>query len=173
MMCQDSVVYRYRPCIIGCKITKNIGYRYSTKSGNRYNSKISQMDAAKIISNVVGKSERTVRGWRATCLVNNGTFPDSQWGKFERSGVLWQNEDLNKQVTKYVRENNGVKGKPNMALCSFCKWVNEDLFQNIVLDPGFPRKIGLETGRKWLHKLGFTKLTATKGTYVDGHEREV
>ena len=60
--------------------------------------------------------------------------------------MLWQNEDLNKQVTKYVRENNGVKGKPNMTLCSFCKWVNEDLFQNTVLDPGFPRKIGLETG---------------------------
>ena len=30
------------------------------------------MDAAKIISIITGKSERTVRGWRATFLVNDG-----------------------------------------------------------------------------------------------------
>ena len=55
--------------------------------------------------------------------------------------MLWQNEVLNKQVTKYVRENNVVKGKPNMTFCSFCKWVNEDLFQNNVLDPGFLERL--------------------------------
>ena len=130
------------------------------------------MDAAKIISIITGKSERTVRGWRATFLVNDGTFPESLIGKYKRNGVLWQNEDLNKQATKYVRENNSVKGKPNMTLYSFCHWVNDSLLQSCVLEPGIPRKIGLETARTWLHELGFSKITAKKGTYVDGHERE-
>ena len=74
------------------------------------------------------------------------------------------------KFTKYIRENNGVKGKPNITLCTFCKWVNESLLQNNVLDPGFPRNIVLETVQKWLHQLGFTKLTAKKGNYV--HEVE-
>jgi len=78
------------------------------------------MDAAKIISIITGKSERTVRGWRATFLVNDGTFPESLIGKYKRNGVLWQNEDLNKQATKYARGNNSVKDKPNMTLHSFC-----------------------------------------------------
>ena len=66
--------------------------------------KLSQMDAAKMIANIKGKGERTIHGWRVTFLVTNGTFPDSQWGKFERSGVLWQNEDLNKQVIEKIME---------------------------------------------------------------------
>ncbi len=37
--------------------------------------------------------------------------------------------------------------------------------------PGFPRKISVETGRKWLDTLGFTVLQANKGAYFDGHER--
>ena len=68
------------------------------------------VNAAKTITRLTGKSEQTIRGWRATFLVNSGRFPDTQAGKYHRSGVLWQNEKLNKQATKYVRENNGVKG---------------------------------------------------------------
>ena len=134
--------------------------------------KMGVVDAAKIISIATGKSERTIRGWRATFLVNDGTFPESLTGKYIRSGVLWQNENLNKQATKYVRENNAVKGKPNMTLYTFCHWVNETLLQNSVLVPGYPRRIGLETARKWLHELGFSKISVKKGTYIDGHERE-
>ena len=59
-----------------------------------------------------------------------------------------------------------------MTLYTFCQWVNETLLQNSVLEPAFPRKIGLETAHTWLHKLGFSKITTKKGTYVDGHERE-
>ena len=60
-----------------------------------------------------------------------------------------------------------------MTLYTFCQWVNENLLQNCVLEPGFPRKIGLETARTWLRELGFSKITAKKGTYVDGHEIDV
>jgi hypothetical protein len=53
----------------------------------------------------------------------------------------------------------------------FCKWVNEVLLPNEVLDPGFPRSVSIETSRKWLHFLGFSMKGHKKGTYVDGHER--
>ena len=50
--------------------------------------------------------------------------------------------------------------------------MNETLLPNSTLEPGFPRKIGLETARKWLHHLGFEVLTANKGIFIDGHERD-
>jgi len=31
------------------------------------------------------------------------------------------------------------------------------------LEPGFPRKISVETARHWLHELGFEVLTVKKG----------
>ena len=49
-----------------------------------------------------------------------------------------------------------------MTLYTFCQWVNETLLQNSVLEPGFPQNIALETARTWLHKLGFSKITAKK-----------
>ncbi len=94
-------------------------------------------------------------------------------GKYQRDGVLWHNEELNKIATKYmyVRENTVVKGKPNMTAVSFCHWVNGHLLATQVLEPGYPRKVSLETAHKWLMELGFTVLEHKKGTYVDGHER--
>ena len=128
-------------------------------------------EAAKLIGNVIGKSDRTVREWRATFIANEGEFPDTMQGKYQREGVLWHNEELNKIATRYIRENTCVKGRPNMTASSFCKWVNEILLPNHVLTPGYPRHIAIETGRKWLHELGFQILDHKKGTYVDGHER--
>ena len=48
--------------------------------------------------------------------------------------------------------------------------MNETLLPNETLEPGFPRKVAMETARKWMHELGFVVLTAKKGSYVDGHE---
>ena len=62
----------------------------------------------------------------------------------------------------YVRANACVKGHPNMTSIDFCRWVNETLLANSTLEPGFPRKICLETACKWLHHLGFEVLTAKK-----------
>ena len=41
--------------------------------------------------------------------------------------MLWQSEEMNKLVTRYVRENRVVKGRPNMNLQSFASWVNQSL----------------------------------------------
>ena len=120
---------------------------------------------------MVKKSDRSVRRWRSGLIENGGVLPESQQGRYQRSGVLWQNEELNKNATEYVRENAAVKGRPNLTTVDFCKWVNESLLPNNTLEPGFPRKIGLETARLWLHHLGFEVLTVRKGIFIDGHER--
>ena len=130
-------------------------------------------DAAKVIAQVIGRCDRTVRQWRKDIITNNGSFPDSLHvqGKYQREGVLWQNEELNRLATNYIRENAITKGKPSLTNGKFCKWVNEVLLPNQVLDPGFPRSVSIESSRKWLHFLGFSKRGHQKGTYVDGHER--
>ena len=48
--------------------------------------------------------------------------------------------------------------------------MNDQLLPNETLEPGFPRKVGLETARQWMHKIGFEVLIAKKGSFVDGHE---
>lgn len=121
-------------------------------------------DAAKVIAQVIGRCDRTVRQWRKDFITNNGSFPDSLQGKYQREGVLWQNEELNRLATNYVRENAVTKGKPNLTNGKFCKWVNEVLLPNQVLDPGFPRSVSIETSRKWLHFLGFSMRGHQKGT---------
>ena len=40
------------------------------------------------------------------------------------------------------------------------------------LEPGFSRKIGTETARKWMNELGFAAMHKKKGTFVNGHEQE-
>ena len=59
-----------------------------------------------------------------------------------------------------------------MTSMDFCKWVNQSLLPNSTLEPGYPRKVSVETAHKWLHQLGFEVLSAKKGIFIDGHERE-
>ena len=64
------------------------------------------------------------------------------------------------------------KGKPNLTASHFCQWVNDDLLPNETLKPGFPRKVSVETSRKWMVKLGLSVVRKKKGTYVDDHEHD-
>ena len=137
---------------------------------NRF--KISVTEASKLIGETVKKSGRTVREYRSVFIENNYSFPDTLQGKYQRKGVLWQNEKLNKYASKFVRENAAVKGRPNMTASSFCQWVNESLLPNEGLEPGYPRRVSVDTARKWLHELGCSVLDQKKGVYIDGHERE-
>ena len=127
--------------------------------------------AAEYAAILIGKSDRTVRQWRAD-FHENQTIPDSQQGRYQRSGVLWSSEALNTKATRYARENANVKGRPNLTTHSFCRWVNDELLPNEILEPGFPRKVSVETARRWLHELGFEPLCSGKGMFFDGHERE-
>ena len=131
----------------------------------------SASNAAEYAAIMLGKSDRTVRQWKAD-FIETGDIPDSQQGRHQRNGVLWSSEELNKKALKYVRENSNVKGMPNLTVSSFCFWLNNELLPNSCLEPGFPRNVSIETARKWLHQLGFEVLSSSKGLYFDGHERE-
>ena len=128
--------------------------------------------AAETTGKILKKSDKTIRRWRTDLVANNGTFSESKQGRYQRSGVLLSNEELSSLASEYVCANSAVKRKPNMTILEFCKWVNKSLPPNSTIEPGFPRKIGVETARKWLHETGFEVLTARKGIFIDGHERE-
>ena len=96
-------------------------------------------------------------------LSNTNNFPDSLQGRYQRRGVLWHNERLNKCVKQFARENASVKEQPNMTARSFCQYVNEELPPNEPLEPGFLRRVSVKTSRKWLHELGFHVLDQKKG----------
>ena len=118
---------------------------------------------------MLGKSDHTIRQWH-TDFLQNGEIPENMQGKY-RSGIIWSSEELNQLTTKYIQENSNIKGQPNFSSSSFCSWMNEDLLPNVCLEPGFPRKISIETARLWMHHLEFEVLSAKKGLYFDGHER--
>ena len=132
---------------------------------------LGETKAAELAGIMISKSDKAVREWRAH-FYTNGEIPESKQGRYQRSGILWTNEDLNRKATRYIRENANVKGQPNLTVSTFCQWVNNDLLPNETLEPGFPRKIAVETARKWMHELGFEVVLKKKGTFVDGHERE-
>ena len=69
-------------------------------------------------------------------------------GQYQRIGVLWKNEDINNKASRYICDNAAVKGKPNLTAGKFCEWVNDELLPNETLEPGFPRKVSVQTGRR-------------------------
>ena len=132
---------------------------------------LGETKAAELAGLMIGKSDRTVREWKTHFLENNGEIPEGKQGRYQRTSVMWGSEDLNKKAARFIRENANVKGKPNLTVGTFCQWVNDDLLPNETLEPGFPRKIAVETARGWMHELGFYVVLKKKGTFVDGHER--
>ena len=40
---------------------------------------------------------------------------------------------------------------------------DNELLPKSVLDPGYPRRVSVETAQKWLHDLGFDVLQMSKG----------
>ena len=101
--------------------------------------------AAEYAASMMKKSDWTVRRWRSALIDNDGVLPESEQERYQRSGVLWQNEELNKKAVEYVQDNISVKGRPNLTTVTFCQWVNECFLPNCTLEPGFPRNISLET----------------------------
>ena len=126
--------------------------------------------AAEHAGEMVGQSDKSVREWRKKFL-EEGEVPESKQGKYQRSGVLWSDEALNRKAARHIHENASVKGQPNLTVSQFCQWVNDDLLPNETLEPGFFRKISIETAQSGWSELGFS-VVRKKGTYVDGHERE-
>ena len=77
--------------------------------------------AAELTATVINKNDKTVRRWRTDLFANGGSFSESSQGRYQRTGVLWANEELNKKASEFVRANAAVKGKPNLTSIEFCK----------------------------------------------------
>ena len=137
----------------------------STKFG------LQKTDTAATVAEFLHKSERTIRRWIDDFVTNGGHFSDTQQGHYIRNNTLMSNEELCEKARVYVRENAAPRGRPNLTAGAFCQWVNNDLLPNSVLEPGYPRRVSVETARKWLHDLGFEILQLSKGVFIDGHER--
>ena len=75
---------------------------------------------------------------------NDGEIPESRQGKYQRSGVIWACEYLNRKATKFICSNSNVRGRPNLTVGMFCEWVNNELLPNETLEPGYPRKISVD-----------------------------
>ena len=132
---------------------------------------LQKTDTAATVANFIQKSERTVRRWINEFVKNDGEFSHTQQGHYVRDNTLMSNEELCEKARVYVRANAAPRGRPNLTSSAFCQWVNNNLLPNSVLEPGYPRRVSVETARKWLHELGFDILQLSKGVFIDGHER--
>ena len=75
---------------------------------------------------------------------------------------LLQNEEFCLAAREYVHKNTCRKGQPNLTCRMFASW----------LENKYSTKIHDDTARRWLIKLGFSRLHHQKGVYFDGHDRE-
>ena len=132
---------------------------------------LSKTDTAAVVGEILHKNERKIRRWVEDFMSNGGEFSESQQGHYVRNNTLMSNEELCERAREYVRENAAPRGRPNLTSGAFCQWVNNELLPNTVLDPGYPRRVSVETARKWLHELGFSVLQMSKRVFIDGHER--
>ena len=57
--------------------------------------------AAEYAASMMKKSDRTAGRWRSS-LIDDGILPELEQGCYQRSGVLWQNEEQNKKAVEYV-----------------------------------------------------------------------
>ena len=69
---------------------------------------VGETQAAEMAGLMVGKSDRAIREWKSYFFENDGSIPESKQGKYERSGIIWGNEQLNAKAKKYIRLNSNV-----------------------------------------------------------------
>ena len=132
---------------------------------------LKKTDTATAVGEILQKNERTIRRWADDFASNSGEFSDSQQGHYTRNNTLMSNEEISERARVYIRENAAPKGRPNLTATAFCQWVNNELLPNSTLEPGYPRRVSVETARKWLYDLGFNVRHMSKGVFIDGHER--
>ena len=130
--------------------------------------RIGEMKTAELAVLMTGNSDKSIQSWRTKFLEGGGEMSESKQGHYQRAGILWLSKSLNKKSARCILWACSVKGKANLTVATFCKWDYENLLPNETLEPGFPRKIVMETARKLMHEMGFVVLTAKKGSYMMG-----
>ena len=119
--------------------------------------------AAKEVALCLGMDEKTVRLWRKNFLENSGSFTVDGRGKYARSKVL-DDKEYRDLALEWVHTHAYVKGKPNMTATYFFTWINTSLLPKVAEHhPSAPTKISVCTASRWLHSLGFEKVSSKKG----------
>ena len=127
--------------------------------------------AAKAVGKMIGVGEKSVRVWMTDLKSNGGKFPTYGRGKYRRVSIM--HDDVRREATKWIRENTCVKGKGNMTIKDFQRYINDQLLPSLQLPDEFPKKVSETTAKRFLHDLGFSRRkTSQKSVYMDGHERE-
>ena len=134
------------------------------------------VEAANRAADCCGLNGQTVRRWASAFATNTSTSPlhdmtDEDVTDILSSGRghhdshpanLLQDENFCLAAREYVRKPACRKGEPNLTSKMFAEWICTEL----------NTKIRDETARRWLIKLGFSRVHHQKGVYFDGHERE-
>ena len=129
------------------------------------------MAASEKSAEIVARTARTIRTWRRDFIDNRGEFSPYMRGKYARPSLISQ-EDVRTKAAKWARSNACVRGMPNMTLASFAHNLNTNIIPKLNLPYGFPRAISISTASRFLHSLGFRRVSANrKSVYIDGHER--
>lgn len=61
-----------------------------------------ETEAAELAGLMIMKCERTIRDWRSNFFENGCKVTESKQGGYQRAGVLWKNETLNKKKSSTV-----------------------------------------------------------------------
>ena len=94
---------------------------------------------------------------------DTASFTVDSRDKYARNKVL-DDEEYRDLALEWARSHAYVKGKPNMTALDFCTWVNSSLLPKVVEHhPSAPTKISARTACRWLHSLGFQKVSSIKG----------
>ena len=116
---------------------------------------------------------RTVRGWMNVYESSrHGILPVRKVHEGNTARwLLFGHPALQDKAVEWVRAHAKKRGKANMKIKDFWKYVNEDLL--CVRDPEnslSDMPISMSSARKWLLRLGFSVQNHQKGTFKDGHD---
>ncbi len=92
-------------------------------------------------------------------------FPCQNAENIKKLGCFLRDENIREKIDTYLREN-----KFEVHIHTLTKYINEEVMPN--LDDGLSVKLSERTIIQWMKIFGHSYREATKGVYMDGHERD-
>jgi hypothetical protein len=107
---------------------------------------------------------KVIRNW-ANAFLHLGAIPVLERGKHKKLGCFLRDEDVREKIDNYLREN-----KFEVRIHTLTKYINKEVLPD--LDDGLSMKLSECTVIRWMKIFEHSYQEATKGVYMDGHERE-
>eukprot|EP00603_Paraphysomonas_imperforata_P010625 CAMPEP_0114466844 /NCGR_PEP_ID=MMETSP0104-20121206/9295_1 /TAXON_ID=37642 ORGANISM="Paraphysomonas imperforata, Strain PA2" /NCGR_SAMPLE_ID=MMETSP0104 /ASSEMBLY_ACC=CAM_ASM_000202 /LENGTH=484 /DNA_ID=CAMNT_0001640249 /DNA_START=299 /DNA_END=1753 /DNA_ORIENTATION=- len=136
-------------------------------AGQRYN----KMGASTFVAHLLyGKREsssyksRCIRQW-ADEFCEHGELRTYQQGLYKKCKSIITDEDFQWRCKQYLR----LLRDEGRTPANFMAWLNKEVLPHTRCGPP---SISLSTAVRWMRYLGFGIVSASKGWFTDGHERE-